>query len=162
MNELMFMLATVRISTILATCGLTLAMAATGCSTFNSDWKRASATTATAHDIDGRWEGSWLSDRNGHHGGLRCLVSRLDDRSYRARFKATYWKFLRFSYTVNLQATREPSGLFNFQGEANLGWWGGGVYHYDGHATPTNFFSTYRSKYDHGTFRMARPETFAP
>jgi len=88
-------------------------------------------------------------------------VNRLDDRSCRARFKATYWKILRFSYTVNLHVTREPQGPFNFQGEADLGWWGGGVYHYDGHATPTNFFSTYRSEYDHGTFRMARPETIA-
>ncbi len=33
----------------------------------------------------------------------------------------------------------------------------GGVYHYDGDATPTNFFSTYKSKYDHGTFQMTRP-----
>ena len=109
--------------------------------------------------MDGRWEGSWLSDGNGHQGRLRCLVSRVEDRSYRARFRATYWRFFRFSYTVNLQVTRNPQGQFNFQGEADLGWWGGVVYHYDGHATATNFFSTYKSKYDHGTFRMARPET---
>ena len=83
----------------------------------------------------------------------------MEDRSYRARFRATYWRFFRFSYTVNLQVTRNPQGQFNFQGEADLGWWGGVVYHYDGHATATNFFSTYKSKYDHGTFRMARPET---
>ena len=159
MNESMLMRATVRFSTILATCGLTLAMAATGCSTFNRDWKRASATPAPAHDIDGQWEGSWLSDSNGHHGRLRCLVSRLDDRPYRARFKANYWKIFRFNYTVNLHVTREPPGRFNFQGEADLGWWGGDVYHCDGHATPANFFSTYKSKYDHGTFQMTRPQT---
>ena len=134
-------------------------MAATGCSTFNRDWQRASATSAPARDIDGRWEGSWLSDRNGHHGRLRCLVSRLDDQSYRARFKASYWKLFHFSYAVDLQVTREPPGSLNFQGGANLGWWGGGIYQYDGQATPTNFFSTYKSEYDHGTFRMARPET---
>jgi hypothetical protein len=158
---LMLMIATDRFSTILATCALTLAMAATGCSTINRDWNRPSATPAPAHEIDGQWEGSWLSDMNGHHGRLRCLVSRLDDRFYRARFKATYWKLFRFGYTVNLQVSREPGGQFNFQGEADLGWWGGGIYHYAGHATPTNFFSTYKSKYDRGTFQMARQETTA-
>ena len=137
-------------------------MATTGCSTFNSDWKRESATRAPAHDIEGRWEGSWLSDRNGHHGRLRCLVNRLDDGSYRARFKATYWKIFRFGYSVNLLVTREETGPFKFQGESDLGWWGGGVYHYDGRATPGDFDSTYRSKYDHGTFRMARPDTIVP
>jgi len=162
MNQLMLMLATGRISTILATCGLTLAIATTtGCSTFNRNWKRASATPPPAQDIDGRWEGSWLSDRNGHHGRLQCLVNRLDEWTYRARFKATYWKLFRFNYSVNLQVTRDPADPFVFQGEADLGWWGGGVYNYDGHATPTNLFSTYRSKYDRGTFRMARPETIA-
>jgi hypothetical protein len=136
-------------------------MVTTGCSTFNRDWKRASATLPPAHDLDGRWEGYWLSERNGHHGRLQCLVSRLEDGSYRARFKATYWKCFRFGYAVNLSVAREPTGAFNFQGEADLGWWGGGVYHYNGHATPGDFVSTYKSEYDHGTFRMARPETIA-
>ncbi len=63
--------------------------------------------------------------------------------------------------TVNLQVTREPPNSLNFKGRADLGWCGGGIYQYQGHATPTNFFSTYRSDYDHGTFRMARPETAA-
>ena len=39
----------------------------------------------------------------------------------------------------------------------NLGWLAGGVYHYEGRADATNFFSTYTSKYDHGTFQMTRP-----
>jgi len=65
------------------------------------------------------------------------------------------------NYTVNLRVTREPPGPFNFQGEADLGWWGGGVYSYDGQATPANFFSTYKSRYDRGSFRMTRPETIA-
>jgi hypothetical protein len=160
-TEMMLKLPTVRFSSILTKCGLALALVATGCSSFNSDWKRASASSPPAHEIDGPWEGSWLSDRNGHHGRLRCLVSRLEERTYSARFKATYWKIFGFSYTVNLQGTQEPARPLNFQGKADLGWWGGGVYHYDGQATPTNLFSTYKSKYDHGTFRMARPEMTA-
>src|SRR5262245_7343694 len=139
-------------------CGIMIAlMAATGCSAFNRDWRRTSATPAPVNDVTGRWEGSWLSERNGHHGRMQCLMIRLDDRSYRARFKATYWKIFRFSHPVVLGVTRDSQGQFNFQGEADLGWWGGGVYHYDGQANPVDFFSTYKSKYDHGTFRMKRP-----
>jgi hypothetical protein len=48
--------------------------------------------------------------------------------------------------------------VLRFEGEADLGWLAGGVYRYDGQATPASFFSTYKSKYDHGTFQMKRPE----
>ena len=147
---------------IWTTCGLTLALATSSCSTFNHEWEKASAAPPPACEMTGRWEGSWVSEVNGHRGRLRCLVSRLDDRSYRARFNATYWKCFRFGYAVNLTVTREPTGAFKFQGEADLGWWGGGVYHYDGHANPGDFVSTYRSEYDHGTFQMARPDTIVP
>ena len=145
------------VSVRLTVCALALALAATGCSTFSSDWKKAAATAPTANDISGRWEGSWLSDVNGHRGKLRCHVTRFDDTHYRTRYKATYWKILRIGYKVNIQVKQESPGVFRFRGETDLGWWGGGVYHYDGKVTPTNFFSTYQSKYDHGTFQMTRP-----
>jgi len=48
--------------------------------------------------------------------------------------------------------------VWQFQGDENLGWLAGGVYHYEGRVSPTNFHSTYRSKYDHGTFEMGRPQ----
>ena len=127
-----------------------------GCSTFNRDWKRAAQQPATPASIEGLWEGKWLSDVNGHTGRLRCLLSRESDSRYQARFRATYWKVFRFSYTVPLQF--EQRDAWHFTGEENLGKLAGGVYRYEGHATPTNFFSTYHSKYDHGTFQMRRPE----
>jgi len=115
------------------------------------------ATPSPENDFSGSWEGSWLSEVNGHHGRLRCIVTRLDDVHYRARYKATYWKIFRFSYTVDMQVEQPSGGGFRFLGEADLGWWGGVVYHYEGHASPTYFFSTYSSKYDHGKFQMKRP-----
>ena len=33
-----------------------------------------------------------------------------------------------------------------------------GNYNYDGKASPTNFFSTYKARLDHGTFQMTRPQ----
>lgn len=107
--------------------------------------------------MEGRWEGKWLSEVNGHAGKLRGLLSRESNEHYVARFRATYGKILHFSYAVPL--TVQPhNGGWEFNGEENLGKLAGGVYYYEGRASPTNFFSTYRSRYDHGTFEMHRPE----
>jgi hypothetical protein len=136
-------------------------MMACGCSSFNRDWQRAATQPVSTNDLAGRWQGTWLSDVNGHTEQLRCLMSRVSDTNYSARFQAKYRKIFRitFSYTVPLVVERREDG-FQFQGEADLGWMAGGVYHYRGHADATNFLSTYECKYDQGTFRMtpAPPE----
>jgi hypothetical protein len=125
-----------------------------GCTTFDHEWRKAAEVAATG--LEGRWQGIWHSDVNGHNGRLRCVITKTDQDIYRARFHANYRKVLSFGYTVPLRVER-TANTFNFQGEAALGWLAGGVYHYDGHAETTNFFSNYSSKYDHGTFQMARP-----
>jgi hypothetical protein len=128
-----------------------------GCSTFNRDWKKAARQPVPAGSIEGRWDGKWLSGVNGHTGRLRCLLTRGDDRRYQARFRATYWKVFRYSYAVSLRF--EPrEGEWHFTGDEDLGKLAGGIYHYEGRATATDFFSTYQSKYDHGTFQLQRPE----
>jgi hypothetical protein len=126
-----------------------------GC-TFNHAWTEAAKERYSTNSLLGSWEGTWLSEVNGHSGNLRCVVTLKDDGTYRARFHATYKKVLGFGYKVPLKAT-ETNGVFRFNGEADLGWWAGGVYNYEGYAEDTNFFSTYRCKYDHGTFQMMRP-----
>lgn len=109
----------------------------------------------------GPWDGEWRSDANGHHGRLRCLMSPLSDEAWQARFHAKYkiFKFIpiSFGYTVELTG-KETNGHHTFQGEEDLGKLAGGIYHYEGEATAEEFFSTYRSQYDHGTFHMRRPE----
>ena len=132
-----------------------MALLLSGCSSFDHQWKKAAAQPATT-DIVGRWQGTWQSDANGHGDPLRCLITRNDQGEYQARFHAQYHKVFTFGYTVKLDVTQAADD-FQFHGDANLHWWAGGVYHYEGKATPTNFFSTYRCKYDHGTFRMTRP-----
>jgi hypothetical protein len=143
---------------VLVSCAVLFAAVSTGCSTFNRDWKKA-ATPLPADGIAGRWEGSWLSEMDGHRGRLRCVITGLADGRYRAHYKATYWKIFRFSYTVEMQVEHRSGDRFEMRGETNLGWWGGGVYQYEGEVSPTNFVCTYRSKYDHGRFRMERPQT---
>jgi hypothetical protein len=128
-----------------------------GCSTFNRDWKKAAHQPIPPDSMEGRWEGKWLSDVNGHTGKLRGLLSRESDEHYAARYRATYGKISHFSYTVRLAVQPHNDG-WEFNGEENLGKMAGGVYYYEGRASPTNFVSTYRSKYDHGIFEMHRPE----
>ncbi|MEQ2008904.1 MAG: hypothetical protein ABMA26_19150 [Limisphaerales bacterium] len=127
-----------------------------GCSTFSRDWKAAAAKPMPANSVEGRWEGRWHSDHNGHNGGLRALVMKLDSGQYEARFHATYAVVLSFGSTVNLDV-RPAGGLHQFSGSADLGKAAGGLYHYEGKASATNFFSTYKCPSDHGTFQMTRP-----
>ena len=137
----------------------------TGCSSFRRDWKAARARPVPARSMAGPWEGEWRSEVNGHHGRLRCLISPGTNETWQARFHATYktLKFIpvTFGYTVPL-TVKESDGRYVFHGEEDLGAMAGGVYHYEGEATAREFFSTYRSKYDHGTFDMTRPGEIAP
>ncbi|MFM8470664.1 MAG: hypothetical protein ACKODH_11995 [Limisphaerales bacterium] len=130
-------------------------LAFSGCSTFNRDWKAAVASPHPTNSIEGRWEGKWLSDHNGHTGGLRALIRKLDNGQYETRFHATYGVIFSFETQVKLDV-RAADGQWQFSGAEDLGkpW---GVYRYEGHASATNFLSTYKASLDHGTFRLARP-----
>lgn len=127
----------------------------TGCS-FNRDWRRAAQSPPPADDIEGAWIGHWRSDVNGHNGQLRCIMTPHAPNAYMARYRARFWKIFAAGYAVPLSVTN-INGEFRFSGTANLGALGGGIYIYEGSATPTAFQSTYRSKRDHGTFVLHRP-----
>ncbi len=135
---------------------LSAGLLAAGCSTFERDWKRVTAGPAPMDSIEGAWLGRWSSDVTGHSGRLWCLVSRADATHVRARFRAEYGGLFRFHSTVMLELQPHYGG-WEFSGQEDLGLLAGGVYYYEGHATATNFFSTYRSKRDHGIFEMQRP-----
>ena len=132
-----------------------VAVTLTGCSTFQKDWERLAQTPAP-QSPEGRWDGTWKSTASGHTDRLRCILEKTGDATYLARFHANYRKVLNFGYAVPLHAVKRDDGL-DIAGEANLGWYAGGRYFYDGKLTDTNFFSTYRCKSDHGTFEMNRP-----
>jgi hypothetical protein len=135
---------------------LLLPLFGSGCSSFEREWKTAAVAPA-ANGLTGRWQGTWLSHSNGHTGKLRCLITPQSNDVYQARFHATYGKALSYSYTAPLHA-QNADGVFQFRGDANLGWLAGGRYHYEGQASRTNFFCTYRCKRDHGVFEMTRPQ----
>ncbi|MDA1274987.1 MAG: hypothetical protein O2960_13210 [Verrucomicrobia bacterium] len=136
---------------------IVLALLFSGCSTFNRDWKAAGSLPNATDGMQGRWAGKWVSNVNGHSGALRCLVSKETEGNYKARFYAEYRRIFRFGYTVILNA-KQTNRVDQFQGDADLGWYAGGQYHYEGHASEKEFFATYSSKQDHGTFEMRRSD----
>ena len=106
----------------------------------------------------GEWAGTWSSTSNGMDGALRCKVTKGDDGTYTAVFDATFARILSFKATVTL-TVEVDGGQVRFKGEKDLGWLAGGVYTYEGHTDGKEFYSTYNSSYDKGTFQMKRVES---
>ena len=125
-----------------------------GCSTYHQKWSEAKKLPPQG--FEGAWDGRWISDVNGHNGRLRCVIEPVSGTRYRADFKAHYLGFLRFRHAAILEVTA-TNGVQNFKGTANLGYFAGGVYSYEGSSTPSNFFSTYKSRHDHGRFEVQLP-----
>ncbi|MDH3582737.1 MAG: hypothetical protein OER86_00820 [Phycisphaerae bacterium] len=138
------------------------ALAAGGCSSkFNQAWDAAAAMNPGPGQITGRWVGTWESESNGHHGGLRCIVSQSGEGTFLAQFHATYARFLTFEYQTLLRG-EQRDGAFYFTGEADLGWAAGGLYRYDGYATDLKLYSTYLAEKDRGRYQLARPGSPPP
>lgn len=129
-------------------------IAVAGCQSYSHQWKEAAARISN-DSFEGCWEGSWLSDHNGHSGRLRCILSRDTNAVYQANFQAKYAKTLTFHYVASLQTIREGDKI-SFNGEAHLAWWAGGLYRYVGQADGTSFFCTYSNRYDFGTFSLTK------
>jgi hypothetical protein len=132
-----------------------------GCSPqFQSDWKRTEAAEVPgrppADHLSGRWKGSWKSDKSGHGGGLRCIVSRTGDETYKAHFNATYMALLRFSYSMDMTADVRDDVTY-VSGEEDIGKSYGGVYAYEGQADGRTFRLNYKTDSDYGHFSLKRP-----
>ena len=136
-----------------------LALLLCGCSQFERDWRSPALLKPPANGdpFVGRWKGYWKSLPSGHSGGLRCIVTPVDDDTRRAQFKASWALLLKFGYTAEMHVRRE-GGVEHFTGQADLGKMAGGVYHYDGHANGTELYCEYRTGADHGYFKMTRPK----
>lgn len=108
-------------------------------------------------DLTGAWEGTWQNTNNTHQDRMRAVLTKTDTDIYHAHFFAWYRRVLTFSYATDLHVERRDGVTEFFRGQSDLGKLAGGVYRYEGHASPVDFFSTYDSKYDVGTFTLRRP-----
>ena len=137
----------------------------TSCRGFHEAWN-SPPSPAPGDPLAGRWQGEWHSDANGFHGPLRAVMTRRDDGRWRAAFHATFGRVLKACYATDLVIDRTTdlvSGAADlsgprctFKGSSDLGVFGGGVYEYAGDVTGDVFTSSFRSRTDHGTFRMRR------
>lgn len=149
--------------TRLALCAFVLTLLPSCGSDFRSAWKKAPA----AHGATGKWEGTWLSAANGHHGKLRCVVaepgallaaSKLQPNAvpHTFHYRATWMKILSGSYTAVHNVQKQKDGTYVFKGEHKMPDWAGGLYHYEGTIKDDEFKANYRCSMDHGTYTMKR------
>ncbi len=132
---------------------------------FNREWRQALAEGkgTSPRDLTGPWQGAWRSEVNGHHGELRCIVSRAraageadSTNRHRFHYHATFMKVLSATYDVTHEVKQSKDG-FVYAGDQKISGMGGGLYHYEGKGTPERFNATFRSESDHGVFELRRP-----
>ena len=135
-----------------------------GCA-FDRNWRRmvreqaaAAPSAETGDALAGRWEGKWVSEKSGHTGSLRAIITPVDETRYHVDFDAMFFAVLRAGYAVDLSATQDAKGVTSFRGEKDLGGLAGGVYRYAGTADGQSFNATYESGADNGRFEMKRPK----
>jgi hypothetical protein len=131
----------------------TLAPLTANCRDFSDRWEGAHAD---ANSVSGRWEGEWVSEKSGHSGPLRCVLTVVSPGSWHLAFRASYSRVFRACYAADFSVVWE-SGRWTFMGDQDLGTLAGGRYEYNGTASLTELVCRYRSARDYGEFRLRRP-----
>src|SRR5688572_24991428 len=88
-----------------------LCILASGCSSFHQKWKTAVHRPVPSSGLAGPWEGRWVSEKNGHNGRLRCVMTQTGTNSYHTHFHAIFWKIFRAAYQVPFEVT-ETGGRY--------------------------------------------------
>ena len=149
-----------RWSTLSAVVIVALALSSCAGPSFHREW-RSAATAARDANGDaacGRWEGTWKSDMNGHHGKLACITSapRLPSQEHEFFYRATWMRLLSGSYRAHHQVTPKPNGDLVFSGRHQMPDWAGGEYRYEGLIRGNVFTARYECAKDRGTYEMRR------
>jgi len=133
-----------------------------GCaSNYQRAWNNAAGKSAVIPSASGgatvvpaRWSGTWLSEKSGHNGTLRCIVLPTENPDeIHTWFDSTYAKVLRFKMKSTFQTEADGQSSLRFSGSENLGW-PFGEYQREGEIRGEVFESTYEAKSDHGVFEM--------
>lgn len=139
-----------------AAIGLLLLLMCSGCA-FERQWRATCDCPCTGRDLAGCWEGTWQSEMNGHHGGLRAVITDQGAGVYDAHFKATFAVVIPYEFQMSLLVADDGT-VYTFEGQEDLGLLAGGVYTYRGTASATDFLAHYcaSGNGDHGTFSMSK------
>lgn len=129
------------------------------CSPYERDFRRASREMPRpAVSPHGPWVGEWRSEVNGHHGPIWCLVDEADGEPDVTRFRyRAGWGLLQFGdFSHKVPTRRAGDGSLELDDEMELPG-GFGTYRVQGRVTAERFDVTYRSRGDHGTMTLRRP-----
>jgi len=135
------------LTTLLPSCG----------SGFREAWKKAPVTSG----VEGKWEGTWLSEATGHQGTLRCVIAApiaktTKTTTHEFYYHATWKKILSGGYKAVHTVKKQKDGSYTFKGEHKMPDWAGGLYHYEGTIQGDSFNACYESAMDKGTYTMKR------
>jgi hypothetical protein len=130
-----------------------LAPLTANCRDFNERWDAAAGLDASG--VSGRWEGEWVSEKTGHRGPLRCVLSVVSPGLWRLAFRASYSRVFRACYAAEFNVRQDGEG-WTFTGSQDLGTLAGGIYEYSGRASVGRMTCRYRSPRDEGEFRLTR------
>ncbi|MFP4353823.1 MAG: hypothetical protein ACLFUJ_01775 [Phycisphaerae bacterium] len=151
---------------ILAGGGVLTTIQCVSCMQFDSDWDdppesiqqnlQAAGQQGQRDLLVGRWEGAWEStvERPMADGGnLKAIITKTDENTYHAQFKATYWKVMTYTAPVDLTVVKGPE-KWTFTGQADLGIYGD--FTYDGWSDGTTLFCNYSAETDTGKYELKR------
>ncbi len=121
---------------------------------YRNAWKSAQGAPVSKAGIEGAWEGVWISDKNGHTGDLRCVVTKTGDDEYLFHYWATWAGGMKGAFKITCEA-EERQGVVHVEGSKRLPPFG--TYHHRGKLTATTFTATFRSdKSNVGSFELER------
>ena len=131
------------------------ALILSGCTGIPSGWSDAKRT-GSSDPVCGAWLGEWRSERNGHHGGLRCVVERQDTVTCRFRYRASWAKILCAGFTLTSTVKPDGKGGYAVTGSKDLGKAFGGVFACTGTIKDGVFKSRYEAKLDRGAMELRK------
>ena len=133
-------------------------LAATGCCSFSSRWNELAAAppAPTAGDVS-LWEGTWLSDHNGHNGKLRCIVSKIEPAEAIAAKPVPSGAPIP-THRLELSAPWGLGLVSDFKGSFPIVVWPliDDTYHTEGTIEGDQSKAKYHAEIDEGTFEMTR------
>ena len=114
----------------------------------------AQASAADAVDLSGKWHGSWVSCKSGHHGKLNARFCQISETCYQVRFTGTFFGAVPFAFSVKLSASPQADGTVVLSGDPRLPFFG--TFHFIALATDREFTASYTSRNDEGRFLLSR------
>tara|TARA_R110002096_G_scaffold16106_29_gene55198 strand:- start:14715 stop:15152 length:438 start_codon:yes stop_codon:yes gene_type:complete len=122
---------------------------------FHKQWEAALNDPSEPGSIAGAWEGSWLSEKNGHTGKLKAIVDETGENTYKFLYWATWGPGMRGTFQIDCEG-EEKGGVTTVRGKKKLGPFG--TYQHAAEITETDFDATFSSEKENlGTFELIRP-----